>query len=73
MGLSATKLNAMDNKFVPQYHHYENAATECDTFQSSVVNCLEEADRSGKSCNVEFSKWNQCLAKECGYVQKESK
>jgi hypothetical protein len=69
--LSATKLGDTYNKFVPQYHDDDNA-TVCDAYQSLVVTCLEKSNRSGGSCNAAFSKWNQCLARECGYMQKES-
>lgn len=60
---------SMDEKFVPQLLGEQNLNV-CDAHQALVVACMAKADKSGGNCNDAFSKWNTCIAKDCGFIHR---
>ena len=66
---TSSEIHAVEKKFVPQYFAQTENQDACNSHQAYVVACMEKANRDGTNCNHAFTKWNACLAKDCGYTR----
>ena len=66
----SSSITGVISKYVPQIIEASEISKEsaCDKHQTLVVQCMEKVNVSGGNCNHLFAQWNQCLAKDIGFV-----
>lgn len=69
-GLSDGILIGVVSKYVPEIIDASEISKEsvCEKHQALIVQCMERVNTSGGNCNHVFTQWNQCLAKDFGFI-----